>query len=179
MTAINRKIVRIAIMEAATNAATLADSDYITGEIKSYSKSGGDLDVESDPHFGGDVDKEKARSQFELTFEITPSIDDTTKWEAYSYGSATVGSDTIYLSSIAATDKAVFIEAAGTSNDISWGFDNCNVTLLDMEHNADDNQTKTLSLKFGSENSNGRANFMAAALLVESMPAWTALPNGS
>ena len=179
MSAINRKLVSIAIVDAATNGASLADSDFIKGQIKSYTKSGGDKDVESDPHFGGDVSKEKPRNQIELSFDVTPNTDDLTKWEDIAYGSATVGSDTIYLSSIDPSDKAVFFQVEEGSDIQTIAFDNARVTLLDMEHNADDNMTKKLSLKLSSENESGRANMAIAKLAATDMPNWSALPNGS
>lgn len=179
MGAINRKLVSIAIVDAATNGSALASTDFISGEIKSYTKSGGDKDIESDPHFGGDVTKEKPRNQIEVSFEVTPSTSDLDKWEALAYGSADVSGDTIYLSSVDPTDKAVFIQVLEGANVQTFAFDNSRVTMLDMEHNADDNMTKTLNLKLSSENENGRANFASALLAATAFPAWTALPNGS
>ena len=179
MSAINRKLVTIAIVNTATNGSALTATDWISGEIKSYTKSGGDKDVESDPHFGGDVSKEKPRNQIEVSFEVTPSTSDLTKWDAIAYGSAVVGSDTIYLSSVDPTDKAVFIQVAEGAVFQTFAFDNANVTMLDMEHNADDNMTKTLNLKLSSENESGRANLAISLLAATAMPAWSALPNGS
>ena len=57
MTAVKRDYVKIAIVATGTNATDLASTDFISGEIKSYSKSGGEKDVESVPHFGGSVHK--------------------------------------------------------------------------------------------------------------------------
>ena len=179
MTAIKRDFVRIAIVASATNATDLASTDFISGEIKSYSKSGGEKDVESVPHFGGDVDKEKPRSQFELSFDVTPSMGDAAKWEEIAYGSATIGSNSAYLSNVDPSEKAVFIEASNAADKMTWAFDNCGVTVLDMEHDAEDNMTKTLNLKFSSENTSGRANFVAMKLAASVFPNWAALPNGS
>jgi len=180
MTAVKRDYVKIAIVATGTNATDLASTDFISGEIKSYSKSGGEKDVESVPHFGGDVDKEKPRSQFELSFDVTPSIDDAGKWEEIAYGSATVGGNVGYLSNVDPGEKAVFIQNwKGDSEKISYAFDNCGVTVLDMEQDAEDNQTKSLNLKFASENSSGRANFAAFKLALTEFPNWIAMPNSS
>lgn len=179
MTAVNRDFVRIAIVAAATNATDLASTDFISGEIKSYSKSGGEKDVESVPHFGGDVDKEKPRSQIELSFDVTPSMDDAAKWESIAYGTATVNGSVGYLSSVDPSEKAVFIESTEGSNKMTWAFDNCGVTMLDMEHDAEDNMTKTLNLKLSSQNDNGRANLAAFKLACSEFPNWSHLPNGS
>jgi len=179
MTAVKRDFVKIAIVAAATNATDLAETDFIKGEIKSYSKSGGEKDVESVPHFGGDVDKEKPRSQIELSFDVTPSMEDAARWENIAYGTATVGGSTIFLSSKDPSEKAVFIEATDSSGKITYAFDNCGVTVLDLEHDAEDNMTKTLNLKLGSQNINGRANYAIAKLATSEFPNWSALPNGS
>ena len=180
MTAVKRDYVRIAIVATGTNATDLASTDFISGEIKSYSKSGGEKDVESVPHFGGDVDKEKPRSQFELSFDVTPSMEDAGKWENIAYGSVTVGSNVGYLSSLDPGEKAVFIENYKSATEkISYAFDNAGVTMLDMEQDAEDNQTKSLNLKFASENKNGRANFAAFKLALSEFPDWAALPNGA
>lgn len=178
MTAINRKSVNIAIMDAGTNGSSLTSTDYIKGEIKNYTKSGGEQDVESDPHFGGDVDKEKPRSQFEINFEVTPSLEYADRWEELAYASVTVGAQTVYVSNVSPTDKTVFIQAEDSASTgvITYAFNNCSVTTLDMSHNADDNMTKTLNLKFGSESSSGISNFMAVETDITSLPAWSALP---
>jgi len=178
MTAISRsKIVNIYIADAGTNASALASSDAISGEIKSYAKSGGDQDVESDPVFGGFVDKEKPREQVELAFEIIPSLESADRWDALAYGADTTG---VYTMAGSTTDKAVFIDAdsdGAGANPKSWGFNNCQVVVLDVDHNADDNQTLNMTLKFSPTNGSGVSNFMTLATAVESLPAWTALDN--
>jgi hypothetical protein len=179
MSAISRKLVSIAIVNSGTNGSSLTSTDFISGQIKSYTKSGGDKDVESDPHFGGDVSKEKPRNQIEVSFEVTPSTSDLSKWEGLAYGSAVVGGSTVYLSSVDPADKAVFIQVVEGSAIQTFAFDNARVTMLDMEHNADDNMTKNLNLKLSSENESGRANFASALLAATAFPAWSALPNGS
>ena len=180
MSAINRKNVKIAIVAAATNASSVATTDYILGEIKSYDKTGGEKAFETDAHFGGDVALDKPRDLFELSFDVTPNDESADRWESLSYGSTTIGSDTVYITSTSPTDKAVFIQSVdedGSSNPMSWGFDNCRVTVLDMSHNADENMKKKLSIKFSSENEDGRSNFMASKVLVSALPDWTDLPN--
>ena len=64
MTAVARSKTNLYIMDADVNASDLVASDIITGEIKSYAKTGGETDVESDPVFGGYVDKEKPVTLF-------------------------------------------------------------------------------------------------------------------
>jgi len=181
MTAISRSKVKIWISDVDTDASSLVTTGTtnlapIEGEIKNYAKSGGEQDVESDPHFGGFVDKEKPASQVELSFEITPSLENGDRWAALSM--AVDGSNAgVYTLAASPADKSVFIEAVDGSNYASWAFNNCNVTMLDVDHSADDNQTNNLTLKFSPTDENGVSNVMMKAGAVTGMPNWTALDN--
>jgi hypothetical protein len=167
MTAISRSKVKIWVVPASTNASALETTDayssthtsgYITGEIKSYSKSGGENDVESDPVFGGYVDKEKPTTQFELSFDIVPSLEKADLWEAMVYGA---DNGALTSAGTKPANRAVFIEAlADTTNVAAWGFNNCSVSGLDMEHSADDNMTKTLKMKFSPTDTENHANYI-------------------
>lgn len=168
MTAVSRSKVDIYIVDADTNASELVAGDKIVGEIKSYSKTGGETDVQSDPVFGGYVDKEVPQTQFEVAFEIVPSLEDGNKWESLAYVSQTVGSKVVYVSGGSPTKKAVFISGDDGTNAVGYGFNNCNVTVLDMEHNADDNQTKNLTLKFSPTNDDGIPNFISSSTSADS-----------
>ena len=175
MVAISRSKVNIWIADAGVNAANAASStdDAIKGEIKSYSKSGGERDTESDPHFGGYVDKEKPISQVELSFEVTPKVDaNQDRWDGYAYSQHATG---VYVMSGDVTDKSVYIEATDGTGYKSWGFNNCNVTVLDLEHNADDNQSLNMTLKFSPTNESGISNFQTAATEVENLKDWSTL----
>ncbi len=179
--AISRSKVKIWISPVDTNASTLLNSGTtnlapILGEIKSYSKSGGERDVESDPHFGGYVDKEKPVSQVEVSFEITPSLDDPTRWDELAYAVDTDNAG-VYTMAAAPSDRTVFIQATDGTAFKAWGFNNCNVTVLDMEQNADDNQTNNLVLKFSPINDSGVSNFMSKGAAATTMPDWDNLAN--
>ncbi len=171
MTAINRSAISIYIVPAGTNASALASTDKVLGEIKSYSKSGGEVDVESDPVFGGYVDKEKPRSQVEIQLEIVPSLDNADRWDSLIYGE-TSG---VYTMNTVGSDKAVFIEAVSGSLKKSWGFNNCNSVNWEISHNADDNQTGTFTFKFSPTTSSGVSNFMTKGTSVTVLPAWSTL----
>lgn len=189
MTAVSRGKTRIWVVPVDTAASALVTTaaysssntlGYIAGEVKSYSKTGGETDVESDPVFGGYVDKEKPQSQFELAFEIVPSFDKADFWEAMVYGYDSDNS--VYTTAAPApVDRCVYIEADDGSEPQAWGFNNCNVTVLDMEHNADDNQTKNLTLKFSPTDNDGKPNYMFQTAVkdttfsgVKDLPAWSA-----
>lgn len=173
MTAIKRSLVSIAIMPVDTNPSAVAETDFIKGEIKEYSKSGLERDTQSDPHFGGFVDKEQSLTQGEISFEVTPSLEDADRWAAMAYYSHSAG---VYTVNGDVSDKAVFIQAGNTTAGYSSVcFNNCNVTMLDFSHNADDVRTGSLNLKFSPEDMDGISNFMTKGTDLASMPNWSAL----
>jgi hypothetical protein len=177
MVAISRSKVSLYITAAGVNASTVAVSDKISGEIKSYSKSGGEDDVESVPVFGGFVDKEKPTSQFEIEFEIIPDMT-LTDWEKYVYATDSIFT-TFYTTASQAPNKAIFIQAQDGSNYKSWAFNNCNGVTLEMSHSADDNQTKTLRFKFSPTTGTGVPNFLYKKAALTTFPVWTSLGTGS
>lgn len=174
MTAISRNKVKIYIAAAGTAPSAITATDLIAGEIKSYSKSGGEKDVESDPVFGGFVDKEKAPSQFEISMEVVPSLENASRWDALAY--AVNNSDALYTTkNVDIADKAIFIYATDGTNHKSWGFNNCNVTVFDIEHNADDNMTGNITFKFSPTTSSGIPNFQTKATTLAGLTAWASL----
>jgi hypothetical protein len=184
MTAINRNMTKIYMVTAGTNASALESTDVVAGEIKSYNKSGGEKDVESDPVFGGFIDKEKPITQVEIELEVIPSIDQADRWDAITYAqdaANTSGGRAVYTmasqTSTQPLDRMIVIEATSGTDKKSWAFNNCNVTVFDLEHNADDNQTGNITFKFSPTTSEGVSNFMTEATAATSLPAWTALDN--
>lgn len=181
MTAISRNKVKIYIGDAGTTGVELAvTAGAIVGQIKNYDKSGGEKDVESDPVFGGFVDKEKPVSQFELSLEIIPSLDtDASLFDAMIYASDSTNSGYYTSSSKTAlqpTDKVVVIEANdGEGNEKTTAWNNCNVTVLDISHNADDNRSYNMTLKLAPETSDGQPNFMTADVAASDLVEFAAL----
>ena len=189
MTAISRRQVKLWVVSADTAASELVsttdysndDKGYIAGEIKSYNKSGGEADTESDPVFGGFVDKPQPVSQVELEFEVIPSFENGELWESMFYGYD--DTNMAYTSSADKPgDRAVFIEALNSDgNAKGWGFNNASVTTLDMEHNADETQTKNLTLKFSPQTRTGKPNILfnstskeATFTSIQDLPDWSA-----
>lgn len=187
MVAISRSKVKIWIEDAGTNPSALVDSDAVAGEIKSYAKSGGTKEVESDPVFGGFVDKEKPTEQVEISMEVVPKVDtDQDRWDAMAYAADGTGVYTMASSvSTQPNDKAIFIGASDGTNGKAWAFNNCNVTVFDIEHNADDNQTGNITFKFSPENDSGVSNFQTlggasttpAIAVTSLLQSWSALDN--
>ncbi len=172
MVAISRSKVKIYIAPVDTNPTSLASTDLILGEIKSYKKSGGEDDIDSDAVFGGFVDKEKPASQFEVEFDIIPSIgSNSDRWDALIYGTT----NSVYTLNTAAANKMIAIQAQDGASFKSWCFNNCNGVSWDFEHNADDNQTGTFKFKFSPTTSGNQSNFATKALALTAMPNWTTL----
>jgi hypothetical protein len=192
MTAISRSKTKIWIVAADVDPSTLtysASTDlantalgYLSGDIKSYSKSGAENDVESDPVFGGFVDKEKPTTQAELSLEIVPLTDSgkSERWDAMTYAEDTKVSGVYTMAtekSTVPTDRMVIIEANDGTNKKTLMYNNVNVTVLDLEHNADDNRSYNMTLKFSPTDGNGVSNFATSDLAATAMPAFSALDN--
>ena len=198
MTAISRSKTKIWIVSSDTDPSTLkstaaVDVDntalgFLSGDIKSYSKSGGDNDVESDPVFGGFVDKEKPPSQVEISLEVVPLLylAKSNRWDAMVYAADVAQTaKSVYTmattTSVIPSDRMVVIQALdGTSTNVkTLMFNNCNVTVLDLEHNADDNRSYNMTMKFSPTDDNGVSNFATAALQATAMPAFSVLDNNA
>ncbi len=182
MVAISRSKTKIYIVAAGTAPSALAATDVYKGDIKSYSKSGGETDVESDPVFGGFIDKEKPTSQVELSLEIIPKLDtgEADRWDAMAYAEDVANAGIYTMASETSTlpgDRMVVIQADDGSNYKSIAFNNASVTVLDLEHNADDNRTYNMTLKFSPTDDDGVSNFMTSDIVATDLPAWTALDN--
>jgi hypothetical protein len=171
MTAISRSTVSIYIATAGTNPSALTATDKITGEIKSYNLSGGDDDVESDPVFGGYVDKEKPQSQYEIEMEVIPSLESADRWDALIWGTK----GTVYSGDVAAANRMVAIHAMSGTNHKSWAFNNANGVAFERSHDADDNQTGTFRFKLSPQTGSGVSNVQTKAVHVTALSAWTTL----
>jgi hypothetical protein len=188
MTAISRSKVNIYIVNAGTAPSLLAPSNIYKGDIKSYDVSGGEKDVESDPVFGGFVDKEKPTTQGEISFEIIPLVSSgaiSNRWDELAYTKETAGGKTVYTmateglnaSAVAPGSKMIVIEAINGTIAKSLAYNNCSVTVLDVSHEADDNRTYNMTLKFAPTTGAGVSNFMTGDLLATALPNWTQLRN--
>ena len=190
MTAISRSKVNIYIVDADTAPSLLAASNIFKGDIKSYEKSGADKDVESDPVFGGYVDKEKPIEQGEISFSIIPLLDAgaSDRWDELAYTKETAGGKVVYsmategltgTGAVVPSDKMVVIEAISGTNYKTLAYTNCSVTVLDVSHEADDNREYEMTLKFSPTNGKGRTNFMTGKLQATALPNWSQLVNGA
>lgn len=185
MTAISRSQVKLWIVPADTAPSTLLASSiwtsavplgYIPGVIKEYQVSGGEADVETDPVFGGFVDKEKPRSQFEIQLTVVPAIEGSSSFDFHDISLLADGTATTVLTSRGVgADRAVFIQANSGSAYKSYGFNNCSITTHEMSHNADDNMEQNVTLKFSPTTDAGKPNFQFSKVAVTSLIAWASL----
>ena len=183
MTAISRSAVKLWLVAADTNPSTLSTSvwttsnttGYIPGVIKEYSVSGGDADVTSDPVFGGFVDKETPRSQYEVSLTVVPGIEQS----LFDFHALTLARDasdsTVFTSAGVGSDQAFFIQANTGSVYKSWGMNNCNVTMDEITHSADDNMEQNITLKFSPTTAAGKPNLQYKPVILASLLDWSAL----
>ena len=174
MTAISRKMIKIAIVAAGTNASAIDSSDWVIGEIKEYSQTGGAPDINSDAVFGGFVDEEVPVSQFEVTMDVIPKIDSNAdRWDSFIYGLHSVGES--YVSNKLAGKKAIFIEARNGSDFKTLAYNNAVGTTFEPSHNADENRRVNFTFKLSPEDDSGLANFQAKAVAASTLPSWGSL----
>lgn len=181
MAAISRSKVKLWIVAANAQPSTLlanttfngSNLGYIAGQVRAYNRSGGEDQVDSQAVFGGFVDIEKPRSQYELELEVVPDVDTNPDiWDAFIYGTNASG---VYATNAEAANKAVYIQAQNGANSKSWAMNNCNAVSFELGHNADENQTGTIRFKFSPTDANGIPNVMTKALAVTALPNWTTL----
>lgn len=174
MTAISRKMIKIAIVAAGTNASALTSSDWIEGEIKEYSQSGGAPDMNSEAVFGGFVDEDVPVSQIEVTMDVIPKINsEPNRWESFIYGLHSVGES--YVSNKLAGKKAIFIQAESGSDFKTLAYNNARGTTFEPSHNADENRRVNFTFKLSPEDDGGITNFQAKAVAASTLPAWGVL----
>jgi len=184
MTAISRNKVNIYIVAADTVPSDLASTDIFKGDIKSHNQTGGGSDVESDAVFGGYVDKEKPPEQYELAFEVIPLIDadKADRWDELSLSKDLSNTAIDLYTSATETSqlpgkRMVVIQALSGTDYKSHAYNNAKVTLSELEHNADDNRTMNLTLKFSPATDDGVSNLMTAKIAATAFPDWTELDN--
>ena len=185
MTAISRNVTKLWIVAAGTNPSALSTSvwtsvntkGYIAGVIKSFSKSGGETESESDPVFGGYVDKDKPATQIQIELSIVPALETSNfEFETLAMSLDSTSGTAVYTTKgVDLSDQAFFIQASDGSSNKSWGFNNCNITVLDMEHNADDNQTQTLRMKLSPTDDAGIPNGQYSKQAVTALTNWASL----
>jgi hypothetical protein len=163
MVAINRDMVSIYIAGSSdVNGSALATSTYqIKGEITSWNVTGGTQDVESVPAFGGFIDKEKPREQFEISMDVVPKIDSsaavTDRWDILKYGAEgkSSGEGSACTIAIVAQNGAVYKTTM---------INNAKVTMWEPSHDADDNATGSITFKFSPEDDVGVDNLRTSSL---------------
>lgn len=149
---------------AAANAVAsgLAASDKIVGEIEKWSLTGGDQEVESVPVIGGFVDKEKPRTQFEVSFDVIISntaASTLDRFDTFKYGST-------LKSSGEGSDKMIWIQSQGTGSSLwkVFAFNNAKAITWEPGMSADDMLRGTITFKFSPTTSAGVANLQTSTV---------------
>jgi hypothetical protein len=164
---------KIYIVAADTNASSLASSDVISGEIENWSLTGGEQEIEAVPVFGDGtttafLDKEKPRSQFEVSFDVY--INDTSaatvdRWDIYKFGTG-------LTSATEGASKAIFISSTTGTSSKSYGFNNCRAVTWEPGQASDDFMKGTITFKFSPTTSASVANLQTSAVAAGSLPNW-------
>lgn len=185
MTAIDRKSIKIYIAAADTAMSTLTDTHVVAGEIVNYGQSGGGDDLESQPAFGGFIDKEKPREQFEVSLDVVPSFEEADRWDKLTYSAETVATKLVYTSAESGTGVTlpgkhlIAIEATHGDKVNTIAYNNVNVTNFTLDHSADDNLSGNITFKFSPTTPKGVANRQKGKHAATDMPSFSALANNA
>ena len=175
--AIKRSDIKIYIAAVDTAPSALASTDIIEGEIISHELGGGTRDVESQPAFGGFIDKQKPVEQYEVSFEIVPSILSAAaadRWETIAFNQD--GTTGVFTPVGTPADKVVGIQALNGAIYNSYAFNNCSITEFNWSHSADDNRVANLTVKFSPTDADGIPNLQTGAIALTSLTNWASLP---
>ena len=149
----------IYIAPAGTAGSALATSHLVTTEIESFSLSGGSKDVESKPLFGNAfLDIEKPREQYELSFDVIMTYDESTRWESILMN----GSSGIAESKNEPVLKRIFIAATDGASSPKYrtmAMDNCRAVSFEPESSSEEYQKGTITFKFSPTTGTGLSNY--------------------
>jgi len=159
----------ITIGTATLQGSTIASSDSVTGEVSNFSESGGEKDTESIAVFGGgNIDKETPRSQFEVSFDVhlqyTPTNGNSTKWDAFKFGSG-------LTSSTEGVSQTIYVEWSDGSNYYTRAYNNAKAVSFSPTSSADGNLTGTITFKLSPTDS-AAADNMQVVNTAASTVAW-------
>jgi len=150
--AINYDECQVYIAPADTDGSALASSDVASSHITNFKESGGEKDVESQPTFGGgNIDIEKPRAQFEVSFDMIYLWDDADKFDEYRFGTG-------LTSATDGTAKAIFLAWTDGTNEYVRAYNNALVTSLEPEQDAGEYMKGTIVFKLSSTDSSAAAN---------------------
>jgi len=183
MTGIDKDMINIWIADVDANPADCIKTGTPTGdqvlpwkgEITNVGMSGGDSDSEQKICFGGNQTIDKARSAFELSFDVSPTVANTERWEKLSFVEDTTNAG-IYTSRLLPEDKALFIEIYDSDSTTyhSYAWNNANIKANDHTWSSEDGMSLALSANVPTDTA-GVANFMYKKAAVTTLVAWTAL----
>ncbi len=149
----------IFIVAADVNGSAVTTASKIVGEIKDFKISGLEQENDYKNLFGGQLEIEKPRSNGEVSFSI--SVANTAasvldRWDNYKFPTGKSTDET--------SNQAVFISHLSNGIWKTVAINNAKVTTLDTEMNADEELTKSITLKFAAVTPLGVANLRTSAL---------------
>lgn len=145
-----------------------------TAEITNFSESGGEEDVESVPVFGGgNIDKEKPRTQIEVSFDVilryNTASSTALKWDDFKYGNFTTNTVT---SAGSAASKVIYLQFTDGTLFYTRAYNNAKGVTFEPETAADDMMKGTMTFKLSPTEADGTAN-MKAATIAASTLSWS------
>ena len=144
-------------------------------EITNLAQSGGAAQTEQKVCFGGNQSIDKPRDELELSFDVTPTVENTDRWMKLFLVADTTNTGT-YTTKSLPTDRTVFIEVYDSDNSVfhSYAWNNANVTTNDNTWSSEDGQTLSVGMKVPTD-TGGVANYMYKKVAVTALVEWTAL----
>ena len=144
----------------------------VTGEITSFSESGGEEDVDQIVVFGGgNLEKVKPRTQIEVSFDIAMQYDpdegESTKWDGYKWGSGLTSAGN-------APSKSVAITFTDGTNYYTRVYNNVKAITFEPETDAEDYLKGTITFKLNPTTSDGTENLKVSATALSDISDWGA-----
>jgi hypothetical protein len=152
------------IVGAASAFSSAAANNTITGTITNFKQSGGDQNTQAIPVFGGgNIDREEARNQIEVSFDVIPTYGlNGTVFDGFVMGSS-------LWSSSEGSDKVIYVQFTDGSNFHTRAYNNARAVSFSPSSDAGDFLKGTITFKLSPTNSSGQPNlkvFQAAASTV-------------
>ncbi len=151
-------LIFIADADTAGSAGAVA-ANGIVGEIRNFKVSGMEQENEVKNVFGGQIEIEKPRTKGEISFDISVSnayASSLERWDLMKFPTGTSADETV--------GKAVFIQHSTGGKYLSIAINNAKTEVGETEMNADEELTKSVTLRFNAVTEAGVANLRTSAV---------------
>lgn len=144
-------------------------------EITNFGRTGGAQQSEQKVCFGGNQTIDKPRDPFEISIDVSPTVETLDRWNKLFLVADAVNS-TVYTSRQLPADVTVFLEIydSATTTYHSYGWNNVNIGSSDDTFSSEDGMSLSLSLMIPTKTGDV-ANYMYSKCAVTALPDWTEL----